>query len=167
VSLASGLILPECHRLKEECRSSATGRRHNPKKTVVFKTPRLEEKLHHLVSLFRAGAQSTAIAADTHATATRYDFEYHINIPINSTTSPDGQVEGSLVNNVSNGYLPNPVVFIPGTSAVESTTCPSLASVSDCAFEPKSLEAEEYLTIFHTQKLKYFPFLFIPSNTST
>ena len=34
------------------------------------------------------------------------------------------------------------------------------------AAEPSPLEAEEYLTLFHTYKSMYFPFVFIPSTTT-
>lgn len=42
----------------------------------------------------------------------------------------------------------------------------SSASFLYDAVEPSPVEAEEHLTIFHTHKSKYFPFVYVPSTTT-
>ena len=60
---------------------------------------------------------------------------------------------------------PNSLVF---SSAVHSTRGGSRTSVSDVrdTGEPSPLQAEEYLTLYHTYKSIYLPFVSIPSVTT-
>lgn len=152
-----------CHRLNKECRPSVTVRRRNPIKPVVSKTARLEEKLDGLVSLLKAGAQSSTIGVNTHATPAIYDSTHHSSVRTNNKTTPHSQTEGGSVTSVSNDYPPDLPVLTPGTTGSEGS---SPASVYYDAVEPSPVEAEEYLTSFHTYKSKYFPFVYISSTTT-
>ena len=148
-----------CHRLNKECRPSATIRRRNPKKTSVSKSARLEEKLDGLVSLLKAGPQSDVIAADAQATATIYPSAHCTEVQTNDkTTRRSGR--GSVMS-VLDGHRLNLPILIAGTTDFEGTSSNS-ASVLRDAIEPSPLEAEEYLTLFHTYKSTYFPFVHIP-----
>jgi hypothetical protein len=155
-----------CHRLNKECRPSVTVRRRNPIKPVVSKTARLEEKLDGLVSLLKAGAQPSALVIDTHATAAIDDPAHHSSVRTNNKTSSLSQSEGGSVTSVLNEYLPDLPELTPGTTGSEGDSCKSLASVLHAAVEPSPVEAEEYLSIFHTYKSKYFPFVCIPATTT-
>ena len=149
-----------CHRLNKECRPSVSVRRRNPKKPVV------EERLDGLVSLLKAGAQPDAIASDTHATTAVYDSDHHSNVRTNDKTSLYRQTERSSVKSVLDDYLPNLPILTPGKPVSEGTMSNSSAAVPYDAVEPSPVDAEEYLTIFHTHKSKYFPFVYVPSTTT-
>ncbi|KAI9740059.1 MAG: hypothetical protein M1818_004810 [Claussenomyces sp. TS43310] len=58
-----------CHRLNKECHPAKTVRRRNPRKPVVSKAARLEEKLDGLVTLIKAGGQSGVVNTSSQATA--------------------------------------------------------------------------------------------------
>ena len=155
-----------CHRLNKECHPSATVRRRNPKKPVVTKSSRLEEKLDGLVSLLKAGAQSGATAVDAHATVAMYDPAHYSNVRTIDETFPHSQTGGGSVTSVLDNYPPNLPVLTTVTTASDGTSCNSPASVLHDATEPSPVEAEQYLTTFHNHKSKYFPFVYIPPTTT-
>ncbi len=132
----------------------------------MSRSARLEEKLDGLVSLLKAGGQSSAVAANIHPTAAIYDSAHLSNVRTNDETSPRSQTEGGSVKSVLNDYPPNLPVLTPGTTDSEGTSCNSPASVLHDAVEPSPVEAEEYLSTFRTHKSKYFPFVYIPSTTT-
>lgn len=132
----------------------------------MFKTARLEAKLDDLVLLLEAGAQFSAIAADAPATAAIYDSAHHSSVRTNDKTSPYSQTEEGSVMSVLNDSLPDLPALIPGTTSSEDTSCNSPASGLYDVVEPSPIEAEEYLSIFHIHKSKYFPFVHIPSTTT-
>lgn len=138
-------------------------RRRNPKKPVVSKAARLEEKLDGLVSLLKAGVQSDASAANAHDTTAIYESDRHSNVRTNNETSPYSRTERGSVTSVLDDYPSNLPVLTPEKSDSEGTLSSSSAAVPHDAVEPSPFEAEEYLTAFRTHKSKYFPFLYIPS----
>jgi len=131
----------------------------NAKRPAASKTAQLEEKLDGLVSLLKSATQSTPIAGDPNATAMG-NLGHDNTIQANSTTSSYSQMEGSM----SYDHFPDPTQLTPATGS-GSTSSHSPTSSIPCAVEPSPYEAEEYLRTFR-QKLKYFPFVYIPSTTS-
>jgi hypothetical protein len=99
------------------------------------------------MSLLKPATQSSSIAADPNTTAMG-NLGRDNNVQADSTASS------------------NQPLLTPATSGPGSTSCHSPISPVPCALEPSPYEAEEYLKIFRTQKLKYFPFVYIPSTTS-
>ena len=142
-----------------------TVRRRNPKKPVVSKSARLEEKLDGLVSLLKAGTQSDAIAADTQALAAMYDSAHHSSIRSNDKTSSYSQTEEASTTSVLDDQLPNLPLLTPGRTDSQAPSSHAASLLPDVA-EPSPLEAEECLTSFRTHKSKYFPFVYIPPATT-
>ena len=141
-------------------------RRRNPKKPVVSKAAPPDERLDGLVSLLKAGAQPDAITADTPATPAIYESDHHSNVRTMDNTSPYSQTERSSVKSVLDDYLPNLPILTPGKPDSEGTLSNSSVAVPYDAVEPSPVDAEEHLTVFHTHKSKYFPFVYIPSTTT-
>lgn len=71
------------------------------------------------------------------------------------------------MTSILNDHLPDLPVLTPGTINSEGTSSNSPVSVLHDSVEPSPAEAEQYLTIFHTYKAKYFPFIYIPSITTS
>ena len=138
-------------------------RRRNPKKPVVSKAAPPDETLDGLVSLLKAGAQPDTITADTPATLAIYESDHHSNVRTTDNTSPYSQTERSSVKSVLDPNLP---ILTPGKPDSEGTLSNSSVAVPYDAVEPSPVDAEEHLTIFHTHKSKYFPFVYIPSTTT-
>jgi hypothetical protein len=132
----------------------------------VSKTARLEAKLDGLVSLIKAGAQSGQVTPSPHVTAAMEDFMLNDNIRINANTSTQNQSERGLIPSSSNDCIHNVPVLTPATdySTGSSYSLPP-SGPHDPDGEPSPVEVEEYLTNFRTYKLKYFPFIYIPSTT--
>lgn len=138
-----------CYRLKKECRPSASTRRRNPRNPVGTKTSRLEKKLDGLVSLIKTGAFEGGRATTLQVLAS-----------LNDTTA----------NGASQTYKSTPTHNDSGTgSSVSLSSSKDFlpeAMTATREHEPSPAEAEECLANFRTHKLKYLPFLSIPSSTS-
>ena len=130
-----------------------TVRRRNPKKPSLFKSAQLEDKVDSLLSLLRTGAQS-----DT--------FPHHYSNQTNNKASLHIQSEGVSVASGLDDHLPDLPVLTPGTTDSEGTSGKSPVSLLSDSIGPSPVEAEQYLTTFHTYKAKYFPFVYIPSTTT-
>jgi hypothetical protein len=155
-----------CRRLNKECRPAEKVRHRSQRKPAVSKTARLEEKLDGLVSLIKAGAQSSQVTTSPYATVAIDDFTLTGNTRINANTSTQSQSERALIPSSSNDYIHNVPVLTPATdySRGSSYSLPP-SSFRDPGGEPSPVDAEEYLINFRTCKLKYFPFIYIPSTT--
>ncbi|KAI1394270.1 uncharacterized protein F4822DRAFT_424749 [Hypoxylon trugodes] len=135
-----------CHRLNRECRPSDSVRRRSHKKPVGAKrkkTPRLEEKIDGLISLFKNGVQDNTITANPQALTPTSNPILEPNIEINAGTHAHYQAD--------RGSFPY--------GSGSSTTATDYA---DPSYEPPAAEAEECLSNFRDFKLKYFPFIHIP-----
>ncbi|PYH65324.1 Zn(II)2Cys6 transcription factor domain-containing protein [Aspergillus vadensis CBS 113365] len=127
-----------CQRLNKECRQSAFHRRQNARKSSLSKTGRLEKKLDDLVTLLRAQSSNNAgDYAELIEELRREPDEDHHHPP-------------------------------PPRSQIKVTRTVSTAEKSiDCGTaEPTLSQAEEYLSIFVTQKLPYLPFVYFPPGTT-
>lgn len=130
-----------------------TVRRRNPKRPSPSKTAQLEEKVDCLLSLLKPGAQ--------------FDAPAHLSsIQTNDKTSPHIQSEVASLASAWDDHLPDLPVLTPGTTDSEGTSGNSPASLLSNSVGPSPVEAEQYLTTFHTYKAKYFPFVYIPSTTT-
>ena len=119
----------------------------------MSRTAQLEEKFDSLLSLLRDGAQSDAIA--------------HLSgIGTDNKMSPLSQGERRSMTSDTDGNLSDSPVLVPGMTDSESILSTSPASALHDSIEPSPHEAEQYLTAFRTHKAKYFPFVYIPSNTT-
>ena len=155
-----------CRRLNQECRPAEKVRHRSPRKPAVSKTARLEEKLDGLVSLIKAGAQSGQVTTSPYATVAIDDFTLTGNTRINANTSTQSQSERALIPSSSNDCIHNVPVLTPATEYSTGSSCSLPPSdFRDPGGEPSPVEAEEYLINFRTYKLKYFPFIYIPSTT--
>jgi hypothetical protein len=156
-----------CRRLNKDCRPAEKVRHRSPRKPAVSKTARLEEKLDGLVSLIKAGAQSGQVTTSLATAVAMDDFTLNGNPRINANTSTHSQSERDLIPSSSNDYIHNVPVLTPATeySTGSSYILPP-SGFRDPGGEPSSVEAEEYLINFRTYKLKYFPFIHIPSTTT-
>jgi hypothetical protein len=155
-----------CHRLNKECRPAQTVRRRNPRKPIVSKTARLEEKLDGLVSLIKAGVQSSAVITSPQATAAKDDSTPYGSVRINANTPTHNQSKRGSVSSSSNDYIHNVPVLIPATTDSTGSSYHLPPSGLLDTGEPSPVEAEEYLIDFQVYKSKYFPFIYIPSTAS-
>lgn len=130
-----------------------TVRRRNPKKPSPFKTAQLEEKVDSLLSLLQAGGQSDALP-------------HHYSNQTNNNASLHIQGEGESVASGLDDHPPDLPVLTPGTTDSEGTSSKSPVSLHSDSIGPSPVEAEQYLTTFHTYKAKYFPFVYISSTTT-
>jgi hypothetical protein len=157
-----------CSRLNKECRPVETAGRRNSRKSVVSKAARLEEKLDGLVSLIKAGAQSSAAITSPHIAAAMDDSTSYGRIRINGNNYSYNQSKRGSVSSSSNDYIHSVPVLTPAATddCTSSSFNPSPSSFRDASGEPSPVQAEEYLINFQTYKSKYFPFIYIPSTTS-
>ncbi|KAE8146579.1 hypothetical protein BDV25DRAFT_162216 [Aspergillus avenaceus] len=153
-----------CQRLNKDCRQPSSHRRQNTRKSPTSKAARLEEKLEDLVSLLRAGVQPPP--GGNAVTALLGQYGQGQDIPANAVSPPDS-IDAALSNSVRSVYYapPNAATLTPDTSTPDAggtvTTAPSTVA-SPSPFEPTAVQAEEYLTLFHSQLLPYFPCVHVP-----
>jgi hypothetical protein len=85
----------------------------------------------------------------------------------NNALSPPDSLDAALSNSARSVYTapPNPATLTPDMSTPETSGQSSTVSFST-SLEPTVLQAEEYLTSFHTQLLPYFPCVYIPPGTT-
>lgn len=107
------------------------------------------------MSVFRAQT-----AGNAQAGSVLIDVEPEVGMPsycTHSTSSANG-------SSITNAHIPGQTVLTASTTAVSSAGSP--ADTLTFPYGLTSLEAEESLTRFRTQHLKYFPFVYIPPNTT-
>jgi hypothetical protein len=145
--------------MNKACRPAATTRRRNIKKRAPSKITRMEEKLDGLVSLIRAGVQAGSVVTSPALTGGTSDGTYHSGTP---TRSPS---ENNSVSSKSDGYTHS--TLTPLTSESTGTLHNLMHSTHHEAWDFTVSEAAECLRSFQTFKLKYFPCVYIPLDTTT
>jgi hypothetical protein len=145
--------------MNKTCRPAAITRRRNIKKRAPSKITRMEEKLDGLVSLIRAGAQAGSVVTSPALTGGASDGTYHSGTP---TRSPS---ENNSVSSKSDGYTHS--TLTPLTFESTGTLHNLMPSAHREAWEFTASEAAECLRNFQTFKLKYFPCVYIPPDTTT
>lgn len=90
------------------------------------------------------------------------DVAAHADASNSSNVSNDGATDG-----ISCGSASNSVTLAALTPAAVSSPTQPFAYALPGHVEPSPEEAEVYLRIFRTQKLKYLPFMYIPESTSS
>ncbi|KAI0843906.1 hypothetical protein F5Y00DRAFT_249993 [Daldinia vernicosa] len=145
-----------CYRLNRECRPGESVRRRNHKRPAVTKpkkTARLEEKLDGLISLIKTGASGTSAVASPQPSASTGASPPNNGIQADLNGHPHHQSNEGSPSTDPNDHIHN---------IMSQTTDPDYT----VSYEPSLAEAEEYLSNFKTYKLKYFPFVYIPSTTT-
>ncbi|KAL4772925.1 hypothetical protein BDW60DRAFT_222131 [Aspergillus nidulans var. acristatus] len=153
-----------CQRLNKDCRQPAFHKRQSTRKSSNSKAARLEEKLEDLVSLLRAGVQPPGANP---VNLLLGQFGQPQDMSLNNALSPPDSLDAALGNSARSVYTapPNPATLTPDMSTPETSGQLSTVSFST-SLEPTALQAEEYLTLFHTQLLPYFPCVYIPPGTT-
>jgi hypothetical protein len=149
-----------CHRLSKECRPAPTTRRRNYRKPIASKTAQLEEKIDGLMSIFNSQPPLSNFG-DSRTNINDPNHDSRKGLPSYGTSSSPSTRSGSVAFTKVAGQA----VLTPGTSNFTSNPN-SPADVFAFSHEPVPLEAEEYLNVFRSQQLKYFPFVHIPYETS-
>ncbi|KAL2845503.1 hypothetical protein BJY01DRAFT_214168 [Aspergillus pseudoustus] len=151
-----------CQRLNKECRKPASHKR-QPRKSSHSKAARLEDKLEDLVSLLRAGVQPPGANPVNLLLGQLGQTQ---DTTLSNAISPPESLDAPISNATRSIYImpPNQAAFTPDTNTSESGGQTSVSFSSPA--EPTSLQAEEYLTLFHAQLLPYFPCVYIPPGTT-
>ncbi|KAI0104437.1 hypothetical protein F4814DRAFT_452551 [Daldinia grandis] len=145
-----------CYRLNRECRPGESVRRRNHKRPAVAKTKktaRLEEKLDGLISLIKTGASGTSAVASPQLSASI------------DASPPNNSIQAELNAHSHHQSSENSPSTDPN-SHIHSIMSQATDSDYTASYEPSLAEAEEYLSNFKTYKLKYLPFVYIPSTTT-
>ncbi|GLA09832.1 hypothetical protein AnigIFM60653_000773 [Aspergillus niger] len=151
-----------CQRLNKECRPSAFHRRQNARKPS--KTGRLEKKLDDLVTLLRAQAPSHAHAGDYAELIDELRREPDED-PHHHPPPPRSQIK--VTRTVSTAERSIDCGFLNHFAQVgASTSSRDESNNAASAAEPSWSQAEEYLSMFVTQKLPYLPFVYFPPGTT-
>ncbi|KAL2810528.1 hypothetical protein BJX63DRAFT_434175 [Aspergillus granulosus] len=152
-----------CQRLNKECRQPAFHKRQATRKSSNSKAARLEEKLEALVSLLRAGVQPAGANPVNLLLGQAGQAQ---DITMSNAISPPESLDATLSNSTQNIYTmpPSTAALTPDTNTSEAGGQTSVSFSSRA--EPTALQAEEYLTLFHTQLLPYFPCVYIPPGTT-
>jgi hypothetical protein len=142
LSLAERMTkVSRCLRLNKECHPSATIRQRRPRKKLMSKTVRVEEKLDNILGLLQTGV----------------DINHHAATVVRESTPS--------ISSDLNGYMSSATQLTPEINSLDShSDYSSVSSVPEFALT--LAQAEEYLTVFKNQKLKYFPFVYIPATTT-
>ncbi|PYH99003.1 hypothetical protein BO71DRAFT_343864 [Aspergillus ellipticus CBS 707.79] len=146
-----------CQRLNKECRPSAIHRRQTTRKSSS-KTGRLEKKLDDLVTLLRAKSEQASVGAagDYAELIEGLRRAPQPRTRITQTVSPAERA-------IDCGFM-TPSTQGPATNSHNGHESTGPASPS---LDPTPVQAEEYLHIFATRKLSYFPLIyFSPSTTA-
>ncbi|KAJ5805371.1 Major facilitator superfamily domain general substrate transporter [Penicillium riverlandense] len=141
-----------CFKTNRQCTPATTVRRRNVQKSGPSRTTRLEEKIDSLVSLMRAERQSGVETLPSQMTTNN-----HLSIDLAQMDTPVSNSDiRSTLNALGDGQ----------DTASTNTTVTTNSSSSLDTGQPSPIEAEEYLAQFQTWKLQYFPFVYIPYDTS-
>ncbi|KAK3360511.1 hypothetical protein B0T25DRAFT_629588 [Lasiosphaeria hispida] len=143
----AGGACERCLRLQKECRPAA-GARERPAKKVASRTAKLEEKLDDLVTLLRSSAQSSAAPG----TAPPDTVPGHTN-PV---LLPPPETDTDFL---APEPVPTPAASLHGNGGYPS---PSSSAPPPAPGELSPIEAEKTLDRFRSEKLKYFPFVYLP-----
>ncbi|OTB18715.1 hypothetical protein K445DRAFT_314574 [Daldinia sp. EC12] len=173
-----GSVCERCQRLGKECIPSVSVRKRAARRPASERTAHLEEKLDDLVSILRAQA-----AVNPPAVGTSYRPASNGELPSGSASVDANTSAGPLELDPSIGVVPNgndlaaaghtlpmpsPVVDTSYcdryAAATSYPTPPSVASSHDGGLSPA--EAEDTLRVFRDQFLPFFPFVYIPPDTT-
>ncbi|KAL4862495.1 hypothetical protein BDV12DRAFT_190377 [Aspergillus spectabilis] len=130
-----------CQRMNKECLQPASHKRQSTRKATDSKAAALEQKLEDLVSLLRAGVKHPVpqeISVNTEISLAEW-LDVTANRAKQSTNTTPQSSAGTDPSTTTSG-APSPASVLFSSPA-----------------EPKGLEAEEYLFLFHLQLLPYFP----------
>ncbi|KAI8961511.1 hypothetical protein F5Y11DRAFT_326039 [Daldinia sp. FL1419] len=170
-------VCERCQRLGKECIPSVSVRKRAARRPASERAAHLEEKLDDLVSILRAQAAVNPPSAGTYRPTTNSE------LPSASPSVDANANAGSLDLDPSIGVVPggndlaatNHPMPIP-SPAVDTSYCdgypsansyptpPSVTSSHDGGLSPA--EAEETLRIFQEQFVPFFPFVYIPPDTT-
>ncbi|BCS04039.1 Zn(II)2Cys6 transcription factor domain-containing protein [Aspergillus luchuensis] len=154
-----------CQRLNKECRPSAFHRRQNARKSSLPKTGRLEKKLDELVTLLRAQSSNNAgDYAELIEELRREPDEDHHHPPPPRSQIKVTRTVSTAEKSIDCGFLNHFAQVGATLSRDESNSGGHLPNASTA--EPTRSQAEEYLSIFVTQKLPYLPFVYFPPGTT-
>ncbi|GKZ30329.1 hypothetical protein AbraIFM66950_008751 [Aspergillus brasiliensis] len=156
----------QCQRLNKECRPSAFHRRQNARKSSLSKTGRLEKKLDDLVTLLRA--QSSSHVGDyvelIEELRREPDEDHHHPPPPRSQIKVTRTVS-TAEKSIDCGFLNHFSQVGASTSSRDESHIGGQMPNAGSG-EPTWSEAEEYLSMFVTQKLPYLPFVYFPPGTT-
>ncbi|KAI0378161.1 hypothetical protein F5Y04DRAFT_262545 [Hypomontagnella monticulosa] len=184
-----GTTCERCQRLGKECIPSVSVRKRATRRPASERTAHLEEKLDDLVSILRAQAAGNPPSLSSYRSASNGDLPGTLpgNLPSSlpgASTNVDTNAGAALeldpcITAVPAGSkitpsghtvpLPPPVDNYINERPSASTsypTPPSVTSSPDGSLSLSPAEAEETLRIFQEDFLKFFPFIFIPPDTT-
>ncbi|KAJ5157257.1 uncharacterized protein N7482_008357 [Penicillium canariense] len=148
ILLATGNGCERCQRLKKDCRPSPTVRKRNARSSAS-RTAQLEAKLDNIVSLLQTNGGPTGIPAD-----------WDVALPTTGQNASSQSQTCASSCSLPSGGIPTP----PAT-----VSAPNSCSVEDlCSTLPIPPEtAEQTLSYFRTENMKYLPFVHIPSHMTS
>lgn len=165
-----------CQRLGKECIPSVSVRKRAARRPASERTAHLEEKLDDLVSILRAQAASNPAVASVYRAATNGGELPDTSPGADANTAAAMELDPCIVAQgahkaPTNGHalpLPPPADLnicnnYPNTSY---PTPPSVTSSQDLNLSLPPAEAEETLQVFREQFLEFFPFVYIPRETT-
>ncbi|KAI0835759.1 hypothetical protein F5Y06DRAFT_275299 [Hypoxylon sp. FL0890] len=170
-----GASCERCHRLGKQCVPSVSVRKRAVRRPAAERTAHLEEKLEDLVSILRAQATGTnSPAVSSFRDAANADLpEIRANVDSNANTAIelDPCIAVRSDRRTSHNHalaLPSPpdaaLCDIYPPTATSYPTPSSATSSQDGILSP--VEAEETLRLFKDQFLPFFPFVYIPRDTT-
>ncbi|KAI0896268.1 hypothetical protein F4806DRAFT_56629 [Annulohypoxylon nitens] len=171
-----GSICERCQRLGKQCVPSVSVRKRAVRRPAAERTAHLEEKLDDLVSILRAQAAGTPPTGSYRAGAN--DDLPDPGIDSDANAGPAMELDPSIgvvpvpggdktASNTHSLPIPPPVeaAFCTRFGSINSyPTPPSIASSQDGG--PSPLEAEEILRVFNDRFVPFFPFVYIPPETT-
>ncbi|KAI0884169.1 uncharacterized protein GGS22DRAFT_19950 [Annulohypoxylon maeteangense] len=170
-----GSICERCQRLGKQCVPSVSVRKRAVRRPAAERTAHLEEKLDDLVSILRAQAAGTPPTGAYRAGAS--DDLPDPGIDPDANAGPAMELDPTIgvvpvpgdkaASNTQPLPLPPPVeaAFCTRFTSMNSyPTPPSIASSQDGG--PSPVEAEEILRVFQDRFLPFFPFVYIPPETT-
>ncbi|XDG02578.1 hypothetical protein ABKA04_002193 [Annulohypoxylon sp. FPYF3050] len=171
-----GSICERCQRLGKQCVPSVSVRKRAVRRPAAERTAHLEEKLDDLVSILRAQAAGTPPTGSYRAGAN--DDLPDPGIDSDANAGPAMDLDPSIgvvpvpggdktASNTHSLPIPPPVeaAFCTRFGSINSyPTPPSIASSQDGG--PSPLEAEEILRVFNDRFVPFFPFVYIPPETT-
>ncbi|KAI1215166.1 uncharacterized protein F4807DRAFT_23873 [Annulohypoxylon truncatum] len=169
-----------CQRLGKQCVPSVSVRKRAVRRPAAERTAHLEEKLDDLVSILRAQASGTPPTGAYRAGATTSDDLPDPGIDPDANAGPSameldpsiGVVPVPGADKAASGAHPLPLpsqpveaAFCARYASINSyPTPPSIASSQDGY--PSPAEAEEILRVFQDRFVPFFPFVYIPPETT-
>ncbi|KAI1390648.1 uncharacterized protein F4822DRAFT_393909 [Hypoxylon trugodes] len=172
-----GAVCERCQRLGKECIPSVSVRKRAIRRPAAERTAHLEEKLDDLVSILRAqaaGSGSPASVAAFRAAAANGDLPGGPDVNAAAAAlelDPNISVVQGIPK-IASGSHPLPMCPPPAEAALceryptaaSYPTPSSVASSQESSVSPA--EAEEILRSFRDQYIEFFPFVYIPPETT-